>query len=384
METAGPSALLATGPRRLQPGEPSPALLALRSALDAELVAWSDREARTFAALTPALDNTQALDHQPAHIGRALNPEAQTFTLDFLAATEEERYALRLVEESDDPQNPVEWLMQVPELKRAYGFDTVAGLVVLRKGGHAQLQWQAALARAYDATYFVDSPADVFALQALARQIVSDLVDRVATVRLWDLWERERAESDQREYVLGKDLLAAYVPVDADPQDVAAASNGPDAWGGDLAPEMLLDNLARHLDALGMPYDREVPGGVTSPLLRRYLPAFHWPLVIDDRFSLLYLPVPDGPVLGLELAQWTTLARCTRYWLDKANDLRWNERGWVPLLVLGRPIVGPPYTPLSPLELLAGAGWCLVTPAELSTPERVRDVLARAGHHPSL
>ena len=61
-------------------------------------------------------------------MGHDLNLAAQTFTLDFLAATEGERFVLRLVEARDDPQRFIEWLMQLPELKRTYGFDTVAGL----------------------------------------------------------------------------------------------------------------------------------------------------------------------------------------------------------------------------------------------------------------
>src|SRR5205085_8731786 len=127
-----------------------------------ELVAWAARVAGTYAgpSYEYELEASYALDHQPAHVGRDLNPEAQTFTLDFLAATEELRVALRLVETGDDPQTCIEWLMQLPELKRTYGFDTVAGLVVLRHDAHAHVQWQAALARSYDATYFVDPLPD--------------------------------------------------------------------------------------------------------------------------------------------------------------------------------------------------------------------------------
>jgi hypothetical protein len=211
---------------------------------------------------------------------------------------------------------------------------------------------------------------------------VDDLMEHVSAVRLWDLWEREQTEADQREYVLSKELLAAYVAPGADPQ--VAARVGAVTWGAAPDAGALIRQLTGHLDVLGLPYDVEVPGGVLSPLLRRYLPLFHWPLVIDDRYALLAMAVPEGAVGGVELTEWATLARCARYWLDKAGDLRWNERAWVPILVLSAPIVGAPYNPLSPLELLAGAGWCLITPAELQTPERVREVLARAGHRPAL
>jgi hypothetical protein len=355
--------------------------MALRSALSAELDAWAAAENSAFQAEPPTLDELGMHDHRPAYVGRELNTSAHTFTLDFLAATEGARFALRLVEARDDPQPFIEWLLQLPEVKRTYGFDTVAGLVVLRSDPNTQLTWQNVLARSYDATYFVDPPADAAALAALARQIVGDLLEHGSTARLWDLWEHERTETDQREYVLGKNFLQAYVEVeDEGPlqprEDVLARWGQADGLGAVLA------TLTGHLDALGVPYDRDVPGGMISPLLRRYLPGFTWPLVIDDRFSLMMMEVPREPMTGAELVQWTTLARCSRYWLDKAGDLHWNERSKVPLLVLSAPIVGPPYTPLSPVELLAGAGWCLVTPAELSAPERVQELLARAAHRP--
>jgi hypothetical protein len=107
-------------------------------------------------------------------------------------------------------------------------------------------------------------------------------------------------------------------------------------------------------------------------------------LVIDSRFALLYMDVPPGPVRGEDLVQWTTLARCSRYWLDKTGDLRWNERAWVPMLALSAPIIGQPYNRLSPVELLAEAGWCLATPAQFSTPSRLRETLARAAHRPAI
>jgi hypothetical protein len=321
-------------------------------------------------------------DHRPAYVGRELNSSAHTFTLDFLAATEGARFALRLVEARDDPQLFIEWLLQLPEVKRTYGFDTVAGLVVLRSDPNTQLAWQNVLARSYDATYFVDPPADGPALAALAHQIVSDLLDHGSTARLWDLWEHERTETDQREYVLGKNFLQAYVDVDDEESPLPQRAPVLARWGQAPGFGALLTALAGHLDQLGLPYDRDVPGGMISPLLRRYLPGFTWPLVIDDRFSLMVMDVPPEPLTGAELVQWTTLARCSRYWLDKAGDLHWNERAKVPVLILSAPIVGPPYTPLSPVELLAGAGWCLVTPAELSTPEQVQELLARAAHRP--
>jgi hypothetical protein len=290
-----------------------------------------------------------------------------------------------VVEGGDDSQAYIEWLLQLPELKRTYGFDTVAGLVVVRQDPHAQLAWQTVLARAYDATYFVDAGLDDAGLQALAAQIVDGLLESGSTARLWDLWEKERTETDQREYVLGKAFLRAYVPVVNDPQEAMRRDTVLRDWGQVTGLEDLLLPLTRHLDTLGLPYDRNVPAGVAAPLMRRYLPGFTWPLVIDNRFSLLYIEVPSKAVSGEELVQWTTLARCTRYWLDKAGDLRWNERTWVPLLVVSAPLVGQPYNPLSPVELLAGAGWGLITPAELTDdPQRVREALERAAHRPAI
>jgi hypothetical protein len=356
--------------------------LALRTALSAELDAWAAADNSAFQAAPPSLDELSLHDHRPAYVGRELNTSAHTFTLDFLAATEGARFALRLVEAHDDPQSFIEWLLQLPEVKRTYGFDTVAGLVVLRSDPNTQLAWQNVLARSYDATYFVDPPVDGEALAGLARQIVGDLLDHGSTARLWDLWEHERTETDQREYVLGKSFLQAYVEVDDDENPHQQRDEVLARWGRMEGSEGLLATLTGHLDKLGLPYDREVPGGMISPLLRRYLPGFTWPLVIDDRFSLMIMEVPPEPMTGTELVQWTTLARCSRYWLDKAGDLHWNERSKVPLLVLSAPIVGPPYTPLSPVELLAGAGWSLVTPGELSAPERVQELMARAGHRP--
>lgn len=358
--------------------------MALRAALSAELDAWAAAENSAFQETPPSLDTMSMHDHRPAYVGRELNTSAHTFTLDFLAATEGARFALRLVEARDDPQPFIEWLLQLPEVKRTYGFDTVAGLVVLRGDPNTQLAWQNVLARSYDATYFVDPAGDGDALAVLARQIVGDLLDHGSTARLWDLWEHERTETDQREYVLGKNFLQAYVDVDDDDAEHPLPQRAEvlDRWGRADGPEGVLTALIRHLDTLGVPYDREVPGGMISPLLRRYLPGFTWPLVIDDRFSLVVMDVPPEPLTGTELVQWTTLGRCSRYWLDKAGDLHWNDRSKVPLLVLTAPIVGPPYTPLSPVELLAGAGWCLVTPGELNTPERVQELLARAAHRP--
>jgi hypothetical protein len=370
------------GPQFLTPPAPSAALVALRAAVSAELEAWADAENKAFAALPPSLDFPVPQDHRPAHVGQSLTLSAQTFTLDFLAATEGERFVLRLVEAYDDPQQFIQWLMQLPELKRTYGFDTVAGLVVLREKTHAQLDWQTVLARAYDATYFVDPVADGPALQDLAHQIVTGLFERGSTARLWDLWEHERTETDRREYALGKDFLQWYVSVDDAPDWRFPLSTIAPAWGQVAGTSGLLDLLTAQLDAAEIPYDRDVPGGVNSPLLRRYMPGFTWPLVIDNRFCVLYMDVPTGPVRGAELVQWTTLARCTRYWLDKAGDLRWNERTWIPLLVLSAPIIGQPYNRLSPVELLAEAGWCLVAPAQISTPQRLQETLDRAAHRP--
>jgi hypothetical protein len=383
MDTAGSATgVVAHGPRRLLPTAPSPELMALRTALSTELDAWAAAENSAFQETPPSLDELILHDHRPAYVGRELNTSAHTFTLDFLAATEGARFALRLVEAHDDPQSFIEWLLQLPEVKRTYGFDTVAGLVVLRSDPNTQLAWQNVLARSYDATYFVDPPLDGAALAGLAGQIVGDLLDHGSTARLWDLWEHERTETDQREYVLGKTFLQAYVEVDDDETPFQEREDVLARWGRMAGADELLTTLMGHLDTLGLPYDRDVPGGMISPLLRRYLPGFTWPLVIDDRFSLMIMEVPPEPMTGAELVQWTTLARCSRYWLDKAGDLHWNERSKVPLLVLSAPVVGPPYTPLSPVELLAGAGWSLVTPAELSAPERVQELLARAGHRP--
>src|SRR4051812_39228327 len=203
------SSAVAQGPRLLAPAPPSPALAALRAALAAELDARTETENRDYAAAPPPLGVPAELDHHPASVGRDLNAEAHTFTLDFLAAIEGERFALRVVEGGDDSQAYIEWLLQLPELKRTYGFDTVAGLVVVRQDPHAQLAWQTVLARAYDATYFVDPGLDDAGLQALAAQIVDGLLESGSTARLWDLWEKERTETDQREYVLGKAFLRA-------------------------------------------------------------------------------------------------------------------------------------------------------------------------------
>ncbi len=383
MDTARSTTGIATpGPRRLEPLEPSPELLALSAALTTELDAWAAAENSAYQDDPPSLEALNVHDHRPAYVGRELNTSAHTFTLDFLAATEGARFALRLVEARDDPQPFIEWLLQLPEVKRTYGFDTVAGLVVLRGDSNAQLSWQNVLARSYDATYFVDPSVDALALTTLARQIVGDLLEHGSTARLWDLWEHERTESDQREYVLGKNFLQAYVDLDDEENPLQQRADVLARWGQGPKVDEVLATLIGHLDTLGVPYDRDVPGGMVSPLLRRYLPGFTWPLVIDDRFSLLLMDVPTEPMTGAELIQWTTLARCSRYWLDKTGDLHWNERSKVPLLVLSSPIVGPPYTPLSPIELLAGAGWCLVTPAELNAPDQVQELLARASHRP--
>lgn len=372
------------GPQFLNREPPSPALVALRAAVSAELEAWAEAENKAFAALPPSLDFPVPQDHRPAHVGQDLSLAAQTFTLDFLAATEGERFVLRLVEARDDPQRFIEWLMQLPELKRTYGFDTVAGLVGLRTDAHAQLDLQNTLARAYDATYFVDPVADGKALQALARQIVAGMFDRASTARLWNLWEHERTETDRREYALGKDFLQFYMKVDDDPEWRFPYDAIAPQWGQVAGQAGLVEMVIEHLDAIGVPYDREVPGGVVSPLLRRYMPGFTWPLVIDSRFALLYMNVPPGPIRGEDLVQWTTLARCSRYWLDKAGDLRWNERAWVPMLALSAPIIGQPYNRLSPVELLAESGWCLATPGQFSTPARLRETLARAAHRPAV
>src|SRR6478735_2056595 len=109
------SSAVAVGPRLLALTPPSPALAALRAALTAELDTRAEAENRAYAAAPPPLGVPVELDHHPAHVGRDLNPEAHTFTLDFLAAFEGERFALRVVEGGDDPQPYIEWLLQLPE-----------------------------------------------------------------------------------------------------------------------------------------------------------------------------------------------------------------------------------------------------------------------------
>jgi hypothetical protein len=94
MDTTEPhSSTVAVGPRLLALAPPSPALVALREAIAVELDARAEAENRAFAAAPPPLGIPAELDHHPAHVGRDLNPEAHTFTLDFLAAIEGERFA---------------------------------------------------------------------------------------------------------------------------------------------------------------------------------------------------------------------------------------------------------------------------------------------------
>ena len=153
-------------------------------------------------------------------------------------------------------------------------------------------------------------------------------------------------------------------------------------WGQMDGPEGLLTTLTGHLDTLGLPYDREVPGGMISPLLRRYLPGFTWPLVIDDRFSLLIMEVPPEPITGTELVQWTTLARCSRYLA--------GQGGRPPL---ERAVEGAAAGPVGPGRrpplhpALAGriADRGRLVPGHarrVKRPERVQELLARAAHRP--